>query len=271
MSCVGNTSYSANGKPVPTILIEAGEQPFQLSMESFIRSAWVNGTIPRYCYWDRPGIAFSDNAPSPHSAGMSADALSNALAQAGEEGPWVLVSAGIGSIYSRIFSSRHTGDVHSLMLIDPLHENRLYEVADPGHGFFLWAWGFISPLGLQRLTGAIFRGRTSEDRVYGRAAYQSGKFIKSKLQENLVAASFTKSEVSQARNIQQKDTPLVVVSSGIRVRADQEWAKEQEGLTKITDNLVAWDVVRKAPHEVWTTYEGRQRLEKRLGQLVKAS
>jgi len=239
-------------------------------MEDFFKAAWVNGTITRYCYWDRPGIAFSDNSPSPHSAGMSADALSNALAQAGEEGPWILVSAGIGSIYSRIFSSRHVKEIQGIMMIDPLHENRLAEIASPSHGFFLWAWGFISPLGLERLPGAIFRGRSSEDRVYGRVAYQNGKFIKAKLQENLVAASFTKSEISQARSIQQKDVPLVVVSSGIKVRSDEEWQREQEDLTKVTDKLLSWDVVRKAPHEVWRTYEGRKALEKRLRQLVKA-
>jgi pimeloyl-ACP methyl ester carboxylesterase len=266
ISCVGEKLNATQ----PTVFVETDDDPFKYTLEQFVYNAYVNGTIPRYCYWDRPGIAFSDSAPSPHSAGMSADALSNALAQAGEEGPWILMSAGIGSIYSRIFSSRHTGDVKGLLLIDPMHENRLYEVANPGHGFFLWAWGFMSPLGLERLSGAIFHGRTSEDRVYGRVAYQNGKYIKAKLQENLVAASLTRSEVSQARNIQQRDAPLVVVSSGIHVRRDQEWEKEQRDLTRITENLVAWDVVKQAPDQVWRTLAGRQLIEKRLGQLVKA-
>lgn len=155
-----------------------------------------------------------------------------------------------------------------MMLIDPLHEDLLWKVGEPGHGFLLWAWGIISPLGLQRLPGAIFRGRTREDRVYGRAAYQSGKYIKSKLQENLVATSLTKTEINQARNIQDKETPLVVISSGILYRSNDDWADKQQQLTKITDNLVAWDVVKKAPHEVWRTFEGRQTIEKRLGQLV---
>ena len=266
MHCVGNETHADEG--YPTVLIEAGKDPYEGTMNEFFDNAYKNGTISRYCYWDRPGLAFSDNAPSPHSAGMSVDALSEALAQAGEEGPYVLVSAGIGSIYSRIFSSRHRGEVKALMMVDPLHEDLLWKVGDTGQGFLLWAWGIISPLGLERLPGAIIRGRTREDRVYGRSAYQSGKYIKSKLQENLVATSLTKTEINQARNIQDKDTPLVVISSGILYQSSQDWAEKQQQLTKITGKLIAWDVVRRAPHEIWKTFEGREAMEKRLGQLV---
>ena len=266
LDCIGNATHSGEG--YVTVIVEAGKEPYEGTMAQLLSDTYENGTISRYCYWDRPGLAFSDNAPSPHSAGMSVDALSEALAQAGEEGPYVLVSAGIGSIYSRIFSSRHRGEIKALLMIDPFHEDLLWKIGEPGRGFLLWAWGVISPLGIQRLPGAIIRGRTREDRTYGRAAYQSGKYIKSKLQENLVATSLTKTEINQAKNIQDKDTPLVVISSGIRYRSDQDWADKQQSLTKITDNLKAWDIVKKAPHDVWQTLEGRQAIEHRLGQLV---
>lgn len=269
LDCVGDITYDAKGKRNPTVLVEAGEYPFEDTMDDWIYNSYKNGTIDRYCYYDRPGFAWSDNAPSPHSAGMTSDALSEALAKAGEEGPWVLVSAGVGSIYSRIFSSRHVRDVSGLFLIDGLHEDLLHRIGNPRRGFMLWARGVISPLGYDRLYGAIFRGRTREDRVYGKSAYQAGKFIKAKLQENLVANSLTKNEVSQARNIQTPSTPLVVVSSGIEVRRDTEWGRKQEDLTKVTDELLSWDVVNKAPHRVWMTLEGRAILEKRLGELVR--
>jgi hypothetical protein len=199
---------------------------------------------------------------------MAADALSEALARAGEEGPWILVSAGVGSIYSRIFSSRHVQEVKGIVLIDGLHEDLLYRIGSPGRGFRLWIRGVMSPLGLDRLFGALFRGRNREDRVYGRSAHQGGKYIKARLQENLVANSFTKNEVSAARHIQTPDTPLVVISSGIEVRRDSEWERKQRDLTHLSDKLVAWDIVNKAPHEVWETFEGRQVMEQRLGQLL---
>lgn len=267
-ACVGNQTYYKDGSNKPTVLLEGGYMPTEDSFEDWVFAAYENGTIDRYCYWDRPGLGWSDNAPSPHSAGMSADAISEALAIAGENGPWILVSAGIGGIYSRIFSARHPRAIAGIMLIDALHEDLLHRVSNAGRGFVLWGRGFISPLGLERLAGAIFKGRTKEDRVFGKSSYQGGKFIKNKLQENLVADSLSKNEVLSSRNIQQPKVPLVVITSGVHIKQDKDWERKQEDLTKITDNLIAWDIVSKAPkEEVWRTAEGRKILEKRLGQL----
>lgn len=271
LACYGNATAYKDGSRVPTVMLEGGEGPPEYDLEHWGWAAWQNGTIPgRWCIWDRPGYGWSDNAPSPHSAGMSADALSEALAVAGEEGPWILVSAGYGSIVSRIFSARHVRNIAGIMMVDPLHEDLLYQIGSPGRGILLWAWGVISPLGIQRVLGALFYGRTREDRVYGKSAYQGGKFIKAQLQENLVADSLTKNEVVSARTIQSPDVPLVVVSSGIHSRKDSEWNRKQEDLSHLTDNLIAWDTVNKAPHEVWKTFNGRQVMEKRLGDLFKA-
>ena len=272
LACVGAVTYNnKTGTRNPTVLLEGGEVPIENSLDDWVWDAYQNGTIDRYCYYDRPGLAWSDNAPSPHSAGMTSEALAEALVAAGEKSPWILVSAGVGGIYSRIFASRHSHQVTGILLIDALHEDLLDRIGGSGRGFRLWAWGVLSPLGYDRLFGAIFQGRTRQDRIYGRSAYQNGKSIKAKLQENLVANSLTHSEVSQARNIQSKNTPLVVVSSGDHIRKDQVWQAKQEDLTTLTDRLISWDVVSDAPHEVWRTLAGRTILEKRLGELVKAS
>ncbi|TAQ86518.1 hypothetical protein B7494_g5134 [Chlorociboria aeruginascens] len=267
--CEGNITDS-KGTRLPTVIFEAGDRPFENGMIQIATNAVSNNSIGRYCYADRPGLAWSDNAPSPFSAGMAADALSEALARAGEEGPWVLASAGIGSIYSRIFAARHGRDVEGILLIDPLHEDLLHTIGTPQRGFVIWAWGIISPLGIDRITGALFRGRSREDRVYGRSAHQGGKWLKAKLQESLVADSLTKSEVSSARTILSPDTPLSLVSSGIEVRRSSEWEKKQRDLSRLTDKLISWDIVNKAPSEVWRTLDGRTIIEKRLKKLVHA-
>ncbi|KAL4802724.1 hypothetical protein BDV18DRAFT_146414 [Aspergillus unguis] len=268
LDCVGSNTTSATENTV-TVLLEAGDGPVEHTFQPFIDELHQKGAIPRYCYWDRPGIAWSDNAPSPFSAGMASDALSEALALAGEEGPFVLVSAGIGSIYSRIFASRHLLETKAIFLIDPLHEKYLSsDIADSGRGFGLWIRGILSPLGIDRILGAVFKHRTREDRVFGRSAYQTGKFIRAKLQENLVAASMTYSEIEAARHVQMAETPLVVVSSGNEVDHSTKWADSQEDLTGITKNLRNWDIVKEAPHEVWKTTEGRRVIEERLRALV---
>jgi pimeloyl-ACP methyl ester carboxylesterase len=265
--CHGNKT-DAQGKNVPTVLFEAGERPVEDGLWEFANDAVKNGSISRYCFSDRPGIAWSDTSPSPLSASFAVDVLSEALAQADEEGPWVLASAGIGSIYSRVFSSRHGQQVKGLLLIDPLHEDLLREVASPWRGFWLWVRGVLSPLGIDRLSGAILRGRTSKDRIYGRAAQQTGKHIFAKLQESLVADSFTKRDIESGREIQSRRTPLMVISSGEQIKRRPGWEEKQRQLTRVTDNLKQWAIVDKAPHHVWETREGRAKIEKGLKKLV---
>lgn len=86
--CEGNKSaVNSLGKKLPTVLFESGDRAFAGSMAVIAENAIVNGSIGRYCYSDRPGIGWSDNAPSPFSAGNSADILAEALTYAGEDGP----------------------------------------------------------------------------------------------------------------------------------------------------------------------------------------
>jgi len=267
--CHGNQT-DHTGSKLPTVLLEGGEEPVENGLWGFADNAIKNGSISRYCFVDRPGFAWSDTAPSPLSAGMAVEAIDEALARAGEDGPWVVMSGGIGSIYSRIFSSRHNGDIKGILLIDPLHEDFLEEVGRPGRGFILWLRGIISPLGLDRIPGALFKGRNKEDRVWGRSAYQTGKYIFAKLQENLVAGSLSKRDVASSRAIQAPDVPLTLVSSGAKIREDSKWEEKQRDLSHLTHQLRHWDIVNKAPHQIWETLEGRDLIEKRLRQLVHA-
>ncbi|OTA64521.1 mitochondrial integral membrane protein [Hypoxylon sp. EC38] len=268
--CHGNkTDYK--GTKLPTVLLEGGESPVEDGLWQFADNAINNGSITRYCFVDRPGLAWSDTAPSPLSAGMAVEAVSEALARAGEDGPWILASAGIGSIYSRIFSARHGRDIKGLLLIDPLHEDDLDSIGSPGRGFWLWLRGIISPLGLDRIPGALFKGRTKEDRVWGQSTYQTGKYLWTKLQENLVAETLSKRDLASSTAIQNPDVPLNLISSGVRIRRDSGWEDKQRDLSHLTRNLKHWDIVDEAPHRVWDTWQGREAIEKRLRQLVHAA
>ncbi|KAI1779966.1 hypothetical protein F4818DRAFT_437259 [Hypoxylon cercidicola] len=265
--CHGNKTDS-EGTVLPTVLLEGGAGPVEDGLWQFADEAIHNRSISRYCFVDRPGLAWSDTAPSPLSAGMAVEAVSEALARAGEDGPWILASAGIGSIYSRIFSARHGSDIKGLLLIDPFHEDDLDGVGSPGRGFTLWIRGIISPLGLDRIPGALFNGRTKEDRVWGQSAYQSGKYIFTKLQENLVADTLSKRDLASSTAIQNPDVPLSLISSGVKIREDSGWEDKQRDLSHLTRKLEHWDIVNEAPHQVWSTREGRDVIEKRLHQLV---
>ncbi|EGX51191.1 hypothetical protein AOL_s00054g567 [Orbilia oligospora ATCC 24927] len=260
--------HSDKGREKVTVFLESGERAVANGLLDWAQENYVNGTIGRFCYWDRPGYAFSDVAPSPLSAGMAADALSEALAKVGEKGPFILVAHGIGSIYTRIFASRQGKSIKGLMLIDPLHESYLPDVGSTGRGFFMWFRGVISPLGLEILFDAIFKARSREDRIFGKSSYLNAKTIKAKLQESLAAKTFTKPEVSTSKVILNRKIPLVVVSSGEGVKKDSRWDQAQKESTELTDNLLHWDIVNKAGHKVWETADGWNMMSKRIGKLV---
>ncbi len=147
----------------------------------------------------------------------------------------MLASAGTGSLYSRVFSARHGDDVHGIVMVDPLHEDLLSRIGSPGRGFLLWIRGVISPCGADRLPGAIIKGRRAVDRVWGRSSHQSGTTIFAKLQESLVAESLTKRDVVSSRAIQDKKTPLVVISSGRQIRKDSDW-EDKVGVAPLHPN-----------------------------------
>ncbi|KAF3099938.1 hypothetical protein TWF569_003938 [Orbilia oligospora] len=260
--------HSDKGREKVTVFLESGERAVANGLLDWAQENYVNGTIGRFCYWDRPGYAFSDVAPSPLSAGMAADALSEALAKVGEKGPFILVAHGIGSIYTRIFASRQGKSIKGLMLIDPLHESYLPDVGSTGRGFFMWFRGVISPLGLEILFDAIFKARSREDRIFGKSSYLNAKTIKAKLQESLAAKTFTKPEVSTSKVILNRKIPLVVVSSGEGVKKDSRWDQAQKESTELTDSLLHWDIVNKAGHKVWETADGWDMMSKRIGKLV---
>ncbi|KAL2262854.1 hypothetical protein VTK26DRAFT_9241 [Humicola hyalothermophila] len=266
--CYGNQT-DTDGNRTTTVLFEGGEDPVERGLWQFAENAVKNGSISRFCFADRPGMAWSDAAPSPFSASVASDVLSEALSRAGEKGPWVLASAGIGSLYSRVFSSRHGHDVRGILMVDPLHEDLLSRVGSPGRSILLWIQGVISPYGIKRISGALFRGRRAADRVWGCSSYQSEKAIFAKLQEGLVADSLTRRDVVSSRAIQDRNTRLVIISSGLKIRRDDKWEDKQRDLTHLTMNLESWDIIDEAPHRVWDTLRGREMMEKRLKKLVR--
>ncbi|SPN97204.1 related to mitochondrial integral membrane protein [Cephalotrichum gorgonifer] len=267
--CCEGDGAKAEGNSTPTVLLEGGEMPVGNGLRQLARDALKNGSISRYCFVDRPGVSWSDTAPSPLSAGMEAVAASEALAKAGERGPWVVASAGVGSYYSRVFVSQHSREVKGLLLIDALHDDDLARLGSPRRGFLLWLWGFLSPLGLDTLPAALFRGRGSVDRIRGVSARHNPKNIFARLQESLVADSFTKRDVEGSRAIMRRSTPLTVITSGKHAEKDKGWKENQRDLTMLTENLQHWDVVDDAPHEVWETLEGRRVIEERLREMVR--
>ncbi|RPA81361.1 hypothetical protein BJ508DRAFT_414800 [Ascobolus immersus RN42] len=260
----------------PTFLVESGDLPVQSGLESLLMEAHQDGLISRYCYYDRPGYAFSDNAPSPLSAGMTIDALSEALARLGEDSDWILVSAGIGSLYSHVFASRNLNKIRSHLLLDPypLSEPFLERLGSTSRGFQYFLRGLLAPLGIPNLFNTILSGATREARVFGRISRHRAGYLKNKLQENTVATTFTRNEIGAAREVLKggggprgDGIPTVLISSREMMK-DGMWKRGQEQMARgdAGGRVKEWGIV-DGGHEVWDGDEGRRVVRSWLGRL----
>jgi hypothetical protein len=60
--CHGNKT-GADGQTLPTVLLEGGEGPVEDGLWQFADHAVKNGSISRYCFVDRPGMAWVIHSP----------------------------------------------------------------------------------------------------------------------------------------------------------------------------------------------------------------
>jgi pimeloyl-ACP methyl ester carboxylesterase len=250
-----------------TILVEAGETSAE-DFSSWIMEMYNLNQVGRVCYWDRPGMGFSDSAPTPLSAGMAVDALIQALNdKAGPNQSYLLVSHGVGGIYSRIFASKRPNQVHSLLLVDALHEDLLYRKSSSWQGLKYWVEAVVAPWGLQNIAGWLVGHEGPADRIYGEAMSHQPGYLKARLQEQISARRQTKREIIAANALIPSRMPLAVVSSAESIRKDAEWGDKQRQLTKLTDNSLAWEIL-DGPHQLWKRDDSKRDLQELLEDLL---
>lgn len=251
--------YGQSLEGQPKILLEAGET----TSEEF--SKWVtqmqhHNKIGRICYWDRPGIGLSDNFPGFVTAGQNADILAEALQNNLEDtsNGLVLISHGMGGIYSRIFAARNYPKVSGIMQIDAIHEDQLSMAGSSGNIFRYLIRGIFSTLGLDYWPAALARKSSKEDRIIGPGASRRDTWIKNKLIESVAAATTTMTEIDQSNLLIPQGVPLMVVSSGKMIDRSSNWAENQHKLTRITANLKKFIVVPSADHNIWEDSDGHK-------------
>lgn len=287
-----------DGRPAPIVLVEAdSDTSAQLFYDGWLDEMYNNNQISQVCYWNRPGRGFSDNAPSPFSAGMSADALTIALRSAlnthaddGEQNSsdqeidydnekkqnpfgnrtFAVVGHGIGGLYARVFAARHMQNMHSLTLVDAYPEELLVRrLGKPSHGFRFWWAGVWSVFGFERQISWIVRGRGPRVRVLGKmAASTRPNELRASLQEQISALGLMRNDIESSNSVLHgSDLPLAVLSSAQQVRADQEWANYQRALTKVTARNVEYQVL-EGPHDMWLTVKAKKKMQEVMYNLL---
>jgi pimeloyl-ACP methyl ester carboxylesterase len=113
MQCAGSGS--------PTVVIEPGFDEFS-SDWSLVQSRVERFT--RVCTYDRAGYGDSEPSPLPRTFAQINLELHEALKNAGEHGPYVLIGHSFGGNVARNYAERYAEEVSGLLLVEAVPEHQ---------------------------------------------------------------------------------------------------------------------------------------------------
>lgn len=144
------------GAGSPTVVVDAGNGDFSLGWR-LVQPEVARFT--RICTTDRAGYGWSDPGPRPRDARRIATELHALLANAGVEGPYVLVGHSFGGYDVRMFASLYPDEVAGMVLVDAGHEDQLnrlppeYIQITQQQNTYLGVMGLLARFGVLRLMG----------------------------------------------------------------------------------------------------------------------
>ncbi len=103
------------GHGSPTVVLSNGLGELSASWARIVGPV---AETTRVCAYDRAGQGWSENAADPLDGIESADDLHTLLAEAGEQGPYVLVGHSTGGTYALTYAARYPDQVAGMVLLD---------------------------------------------------------------------------------------------------------------------------------------------------------
>lgn len=132
------------GQGLPTVVLEAAAGGMSAAW------GWVQpevGRFTRVCSYDRSWLGWSEGGDSGFSLARVVEELHALLANANEEGPFVLVGHELGATAVRDFGARHASETAAIILVQETGPS-------PGN-FSVRAWPWLARVGLLRVTRTV--------------------------------------------------------------------------------------------------------------------
>lgn len=139
----------------PLIVLEAGHGAWSSCWQKIIDPL---AALTRVVAVDRAGYGWSDPDSREPTPGRMVTDLHEALARAGEPGPYLLVGHSMGAALARLFASRYPREVLAMVWVDSAHEE-FARWLPFGRAFLAsvtaasWLGGRLASLGLLRVSG----------------------------------------------------------------------------------------------------------------------
>lgn len=228
---------SCTGSGSPTVVLEAG-----LGEASPIMAAWIApdvATSTRVCVFDRAGRGWSESAPGPQDGLEAATDLHTLLANAGEQGPYVLAGHSAGGIYVLDFVAAFPDDVSGIALLDSMHPEQYERMASWPAFYEMYrrvsaVVPSLSRFGIGRLVyGTEYGDLPPEQRDQERA------FLATPRHGRSVRDEFTqiRTAMAQAAGVTDLgDLPVAVLTA--TDGAEDDWMPMQDDLATLSTNSV---------------------------------
>jgi pimeloyl-ACP methyl ester carboxylesterase len=132
------------GEGSPTIVLEAAAGGMSAAW------SWVQpelATLTRVCSYDRASLGWSEGGTEGYLPARVPDELHTLLANAKEEGPFVLVGHELGAAFVREFATRFSSDTAAVVFVQ--------ESRTSSRSVFVRAWPWLARVGLLRATGSL--------------------------------------------------------------------------------------------------------------------
>jgi pimeloyl-ACP methyl ester carboxylesterase len=238
IKCVGQGS--------PTVVLDGGSG--EMSADWVLVQREVSGTT-RVCAYDRAGMGWSEVGPEPRDARRISGELHALLAEAGIEGPYVLVGHSFGGLYAQTYAARYPDKVAGVALVDSsqpdqfTHQPVARDSYEPQKQIFAVS-SLLARLGIVRL---LYKLSPAPPDLPRQQRGQIDALSPSTRQVSTYALELraTPQTTTQTRSLRSLgDKPLAVVTAGTQ---EPGWLDLQDDLATLSSNSMH-RVVEGATH-----------------------
>jgi pimeloyl-ACP methyl ester carboxylesterase len=238
IKCVGQGS--------PTVVLDGGSG--EMSADWVLVQREVSATT-RVCAYDRAGMGWSEVGPEPRDARRISGELHALLAEAGIEGPYVLVGHSFGGLYAQTYAARYPDKVAGVALVDSsqpdqfTHQPVARDSYEPQKQIFAVS-SLLARLGIVRL---LYKLSPAPPDLPRPQRGQIDALSPSTRQVSTYALELraTPQTTTQTRSLRSLgDKPLAVVTAGTQ---EPGWLDLQDDLATLSSNSMH-RVVEGATH-----------------------
>jgi pimeloyl-ACP methyl ester carboxylesterase len=234
------------GQGSPTVVLDGGSG--EMSADWVLVQREVSATT-RVCAYDRTGMGWSEVGPEPRDARRISGELHALLAEAGIEGPYVLVGHSFGGLYAQTYAARYPDKVAGVALVDSsqpdqfTHQPVARDSYEPQKQIFAVS-SLLARLGIVRL---LYKLSPAPPDLPRQQRGQIDALSPSTRQVSTYALELraTPQTTTQTRSLRSLgDKPLAVVTAGTQ---EPGWLDLQDDLATLSSNSMH-RVVEGATH-----------------------